>query len=137
MQNLRRQAGVSALGWLMILAVAGFALTCMFKLGPHYLDNLSIKDALKSLAEQSADVNTMEKGEINKFLSNYMMINNVRGQEAKSITILRKKGKTFVNSEYEVRVPLVWNIDVVMKFRRQLDSSNPEACCDFLVENED
>ncbi|WP_018277679.1 DUF4845 domain-containing protein [Teredinibacter turnerae] len=133
---LWRQSGLGSISWLLILAVAGFVLTCAFKLGPHYIDNMSIKDALKSLTEQPRDINTMDKNEISKILSNYMMINNVRGQEANSIKIVRKKDKTLVNSEYEVRVPLMLNIDVVLKFRSQLDSSNPEACCEFLVENE-
>ncbi|TVZ38503.1 uncharacterized protein DUF4845 [Alteromonadaceae bacterium 2753L.S.0a.02] len=136
MRSLKKQAGIGALGWLTILAIAGFVLTCFFKLGPHYLDNLSIVDALKTLGEQNQSIDNMDKTEITKILSNYTMINNVRGQEAQSFKIVRKKGRTLVNSEYEVRVPFMLNIDVVLSFRKQFDSANPDLCCEFLIEDE-
>lgn len=135
MKSIRYQAGLSSLGWLMVLLIAGFVLTCAFRLGPHYLDNMSIKDALKTLGEQNANIDALDKDAIFKQLNNYMMINNVRGQEAQSFKIVRKKGRTLVNSVYEVRVPMFYNIDVLLTFKSQLDSDNTEACCEFLVED--
>jgi hypothetical protein len=41
-----RQQGLGMLGWLIVLAIASFALTCFLKIGPLYLDYWQVKTAL-------------------------------------------------------------------------------------------
>jgi len=135
MISYRRQKGIGSLGWLVILALAGFGLMCLFRLGPAYWDNRYIVTALKSLSKKP-DLTSMTKNEINTDLRNFATINGVRGDEAGSFKIIRKKDRMIVNSVYEKRVHLFFNIDVVMSFKNQLDSSNPEACCKYLINDE-
>lgn len=126
----RTQKGISSGLLLFVLAMCGFLLTCFFKLGPSYLDNSYITDALKSLAENHQDdLKTLSKSAIRSELGKYYSINNVRGDAAKALEVDRQKEKTLISVSYEVRVPLIFNIDAVMKFDNVLDSSNPEACC--------
>lgn len=136
MRSLKLQTGVSSFMLLLLLVVGGFSLTCLLKLGPHYLDNMYIDNALKSLVENGQNLNEMSHEKIMAQLERFMTVNNVRGQEGKAFKIIRKNDRTLINNEYEVRVPMFINIDVVLTFRSQLDSTNPEACCEFLVENE-
>jgi len=136
MRSLSLQKGISSFALLLILIVGGFALTCLFKLGPHYLDNTYIDKALKSLVENGEDLHEMSHDKIMAQLNRFMMVNNVRGQEGNAFKIVRKGDRTLVNNEYEVRVHMFVNIDVLLTFRSQLDSANPEKCCEFLIENE-
>jgi len=137
MKTAQYQRGIGSLGWVAILAIGGFVLTCFFRLGPHYMDNISVRDALRSLAEQNDDVNNLDKEQIFKQLNNYILINNVRGKEAQAFKVVRRKDYTLVNNAYEVRVPMFYNVDVVLTFKSQLDSSKPETCCEYIIENED
>jgi hypothetical protein len=105
-------------------------------MGPVYLDNMGIRSAMKSLAESNPDIATMSKGEIYSQLSNYFVINNIRDKSIRDMQVIKQKERTLINDEYEKRVPLFLNIDVVMSFRNQIDSSNIEACCKFLVEHD-
>lgn len=129
------QRGLSTSSWLLVAALVGFFLTLLFKMGPAYLDNMGLSSAMKSMARGNADLHRMDKGKIYGQLSNYFTINNVRSVNAKDMQIVRKRDYTLVNHEYEVRVPIFLNIDVVMSFRNQIDSRNVEACCEYLVED--
>ncbi|WP_075185742.1 DUF4845 domain-containing protein [Teredinibacter haidensis] len=136
MKLIHAQAGIGSIGWLLVITVAGFFLLCLFRLGPHYLDKFTIDGALKSLAEQEVNLGDMEKRTIYRKLDSFMMINNVRGEEGKSFKIIRKKDKLLINNIYEKRIHMFSNIDVVLTFKSQLDTSNPEECCEYLIETE-
>lgn len=125
------QKGMSTLLLLFVLVCFGLILTCFFRLGPTYLDNYYIRDALRSLAEDHPeDLTELSKETIRKELSEYYSINNVRGEAAKALEVERKKDKTLIMVNYEVRVPLLGNVDAVVKFENVLDSSQPDECCD-------
>lgn len=128
--SLKRQQGMNTALLLFVLVMCGFLLTCFFKLGPAYLDNKYITDALRNLAENHPDdLKELSKSTIQSELQKYYTINNVRGEAAQSLTVDRTKEKTLISVNYETRVPLLANIDVVMKFNNVLDSSQPDKCC--------
>lgn len=128
--NNKKQSGMSGLMLLFVLALASFALTCFFKLGPVYLDNWHIRGALKSMGEQHAnDLHQLTKTNIRNELSKFYMINNIRGEAAKALEVKRMKDYTLVIVAYEVRVPMFANIDAVLSFNNVLDSRKPEECC--------
>lgn len=128
--SLKKQLGMNTGLLLFVLVMCGFLLTCFFKLGPAYLDNKYITDALRSLAESHPeDLKELSKSNVRNELNKYYMINNVRGEAANNLEVERFKEKTLISVNYEVRVPLLANIDVVMKFDNVLDSSKPEECC--------
>ncbi len=91
-----------------------------------------MKNGLKSLTELENPEGGFEgvsNSDIKKQLSNFNMVNNVRNPEANDIKIERLKNKFLVNLNYERRVPLFYNIEVVVTFRNQFDSSRPHDCC--------
>ncbi|WP_188151746.1 DUF4845 domain-containing protein [Teredinibacter waterburyi] len=132
MNRLSAQRGFSTFGWLVVLVIVGFFLTCFFKLGPHYLDNRYVVSALQSFADQ--DINAMDRSEIKSQLQKFIQINGIRGTSEKSFKVVRLKDRTLINSVYEERVHMFANVDVVLSFKQQLDSSNSEKCCKFLIE---
>ncbi|MGI1677359.1 MAG: DUF4845 domain-containing protein [Cellvibrionaceae bacterium] len=132
MKSLKRQRGISSLGWLAILMASGFFLMCGFKVIPLYADNIYMKNSLKSLSQLENPEGGFEgvtNGEIKAQLNNFNMVNNIRNPEANNIKIERFKNKFLVNLNYERRVPLFYNIEVVTTFKNQFDSSRPHECC--------
>lgn len=128
--NKNKQAGMSLYALLIILLVAGFFMLLGFKLVPAYAENMYIRSALKSLAEEhSTELAQMNKGKIRTELSRFYMLNNVRSDGAKALEIDRQKERTLIIVAYEVRVPIIGNVDAVMSFNNVLDSSKPEECC--------
>ncbi len=107
----------------------GFALLCAFKIIPLYAENRYISQALIFLSEKDVPLEDMSTGEIKKAMNNFYTINNVRSEGSRNIKVERTRKAVLVSVNYETRVPLVSNIDVVVSFENQLDSSRPGECC--------
>ncbi|GAB1262083.1 DUF4845 domain-containing protein [Aurantivibrio plasticivorans] len=132
MNCLRSQRGLSSIAWLAIISAAGFIGLCAFKVGPQYFDNMYITSTLKDLPEliqDEGDVSKVSKDDISSFISNRFTINNIRNISKKEIDIKISKDKFIVDINYERRIPLFYNVDVVVAFKNQFDSSRPTECC--------
>ncbi|MGH1371810.1 MAG: DUF4845 domain-containing protein [Cellvibrionaceae bacterium] len=117
------------MAWIVVLAVAGFAMLSVFRLTPAYMDDRYIQQALLSLADEGAQIQDMSNSEIRKKLSGFFMVNNVRNYSAKDFKIERKRDQILVKMNYEVRVPMIYNISAVMTFKNEWDSRRPYECC--------
>lgn len=135
MVSYSRQNGMGSLAWFLVVSLFGFTLLCLFRVGPAYLSNRYVIAALENLG-QEPELNELSRTEIQSKLRSFIIINGLRQEEAGSFKIVKEAGRTLVNSVYEKRVHLLHNIDVVMTFKNQLDSSNVEACCSYIVEHE-
>lgn len=135
MNTLKKQKGLSTLGWLLVLIIAGFFLLCAFKIIPLYAENRFVVSALKSLIDPANPLEEMTDGEIKRELSKFYTLNNVRSEGPKNIVIVREAKKVLVTIDYETRArlfedaPLLRTLDVAVLFENHLDSSAPEKCC--------
>ncbi|MCQ3829569.1 DUF4845 domain-containing protein [Microbulbifer elongatus] len=134
-RSMAGQRGMSYWGWLAIIAVFGFGLTVVSKMGPAYVDAHFVEEGLHSLS-QNAGIREMSNTEIKRELDRFFTINNVRGEPVNSVRIIRGADSTLVSINYELRQPLFHNVDVVMKFDKQLNTAKPELCCEPLVDLE-
>ncbi|WP_444917775.1 DUF4845 domain-containing protein [Microbulbifer sp. JMSA003] len=133
--SLQQQRGMSYWGWILVIALAGFTLTCVSKMAPAYVDARYVNEGLKTLG-QNPNLEDMTTGQIKKELGRFFLINNVRGEPTKSVQVVRGAKGSVVSINYELRQPLIYNVDVVMKFNKQLDTAKPELCCDALIDLE-
>lgn len=129
-KTIKRQRGLGMLQWALVIAVAGFFLLFAFKVVPLYAENRYVESALRSLETGGEKIEQMTDAEIKKKLGNFYMINNVRSEgPTKNIKIDRRSEDLLITIDYETRVPLFYNIDLVLSFQNHLDSSRPGQCC--------
>ncbi|AQT60120.1 MAG TPA: DUF4845 domain-containing protein [Cellvibrio sp.] len=129
-KTIKGQRGLGMLQWALVIAVAGFFLLFAFKVIPLYAENRYVESALRSLENGGEKVENMTDAEIKKKLGNFYMINNVRSEgPTKNIKIDRRSEDLLITVDYETRVPLFYNIDLVLSFQNHLDSSRPGQCC--------
>jgi len=129
-KTIKCQRGLGMLQWALVIAVAGFFLLFAFKVVPLYAENRYVESALRSLETGGEKVEQMTDAEIKKKLGNFYMINNVRSEgPTKNIKIDRRSEDLLITIDYETRVPLFYNIDLVLSFQNHLDSSRPGQCC--------
>lgn len=110
-----RQAGLGALGWLIVLAIASFLLTCLFKVGPVYIDHWQLKQALD---EALADPNiaTKSRPDLMEAIRRNFEVNRIEVIKASAVRLNETRDGRELDASYEKRVPLLQNIDVVVKF---------------------
>ena len=133
---INKQTGMATSSLILLLVALGLCLHIAFKMVPVYLSNMTVQGSLKSVAMSTPDLHAMRKSEIASKIRKNFSVNSVRDLDVgDAIQVIKLKDKTLINSIYEVRVPLFLNIDVVMKFRNQVDSSNLEGCCKYLIDH--
>jgi hypothetical protein len=129
-KSIKHQRGLGMLQWTLVIAIAGFFMLFAFKVVPLYAENRYVESALRSLETGGEKLEQMTDTEITKKLNSFYMINNVRSEgPTKNIKIERESEKAIVTVDYETRVPLFYNIDLVLSFKNHLDSTRPGQCC--------
>lgn len=117
--SLKAQRGVSKFGLLMMFVlIAGF-LTAGLKVAPLYVDHNLITGICEELVENGEAVN-MTITDVRNRVSNSLRINNVTGFDLSDITMRKENNQAIITIDYERRVALVANLDIVAKFNTVL-----------------
>ena len=111
----RKQSGLSLVGFLVVLAVVGFAAYVGMKLFPMYQEYYSVQSAMKGLANEPG-VADMDPAKIQDLFFRRLYINYSENVKPQNVKFERTEGGWKMRVNYEVRRPLVGNLDVVGKF---------------------
>lgn len=121
--RIRRQKGLTLIGFLIVLSVVIFATYIGMRIGPIYMEYYSVVSAMNGVAKErgAAQISLFEarRKVLDRLYVSYAS-NNVT---EKHIKIVRRNG-VFLNIAYEVRKPLLGNLDVVAKFDRTVPLTN-------------
>ena len=115
MQLRSRQTGLGMIQWAAIISVAGLLGLCAFRLVPIYLDHITIRQVVKNAAEDP-ESRKMSAAEIRKSMQGAFLTNRIETIKLKDIKFKTDRGLITMDASYEVRVPLIYNIDAVVKF---------------------
>ena len=113
----RKQSGLSLVGFLVVLAVVGFAAYVGMKLFPMYQEYYSVSTAMKGLANEPG-VADMDPNKVQDLFFRRLYINYSENVKPQNVKFERTEGGWKMRVNYEVRRPLVGNLDVVGKFDR-------------------
>jgi hypothetical protein len=114
MKTLKKQAGVSVIGVLVIMLLFAFFLTVLLRLVPTYMEGRNVKATINNVAEASNI--TMSLGEIQKKLTSSFITNQIEGIKVKEIKVYREKRTVVIDARYEARTSLFEGIDAVLMF---------------------
>lgn len=113
-----KQRGITLLGFIIILAIAGIFAYIGMKLVPMYTEFFSVKSAMKDLASQPGVVD-YEPSKIKDLFFRKLYISysddNIKPE---NIKLTRQDGGWKMEVNYEVRKPMIANLDVVGRFNR-------------------
>lgn len=121
MQTITKQQGAGLLSWLLVIIIIAAAIALTVKLAPIYVENYMIKRILESVREES--VNVKEHGaspdanqNMRDFILHRLEVNNVHHVTSNNITLSNTATSTNVRILYEVRIPVIANIDAILHF---------------------
>jgi len=114
------QRGMTGIGWLIVLGMLAFFVLLVLRLAPGYLEYFKVESVLDSL-QQEPYLGSKTPMEIRKLLEKRMDINSIDGISAKDVIIEQKSGRTIITADYEVRVPMLGNVDAVSTFHKSVE----------------
>lgn len=117
---MHKQSGASAIVIMIMVLFFGGLLTLVIKLGPAYLDDITIQEALESL-DGTEDLSSMGPSQVRSLINKRLSVNNVRGFDAKNITVEKDGELVVINVDYEVRNNLFRNVDTVIHFQHEYE----------------
>ena len=115
MKSLRKQRGASFVFWVFFLALLGFIGTIGLKLVPVYLRGMSAEKVIEDLAHDM-DGKGPNKKQLWETIDKRLYINNISDVTKEDMVFKREKDQIEFGVDYEVRVPLIANLDAVVMF---------------------
>jgi len=115
-----RQQGMTGIGWLIVLGLIAFFVLLILRLAPGYLEYYKVESALESL-QNEPNITKKTPMEIRSLLGRRFDVNAVESISAKDVKIEQRTGRTTVTADYEVRVPMIGNVDAVSKFNKSVE----------------
>jgi len=115
MKTFTQQRGMSIPGMLIIAAMVGFFIMCAIRLVPRYLEYLSIREIVTTIAREY-NPEEQDLGDIRRRVDTMFNTNQIYDLQPKEVEIFHEKGKTYIDASYEVRVPIMGVIYAVMVF---------------------
>jgi hypothetical protein len=119
--KINSQRGATLTTTIIAIFIGGFFLTLVFKLGPHYLDNRIVAGSLEQVGQSG--LQGQSSTDIRRKIGDFFTINNIRDISASKVKIKRSPEGVVLSLDYEKRVELFANVDVVLKFSDQFNSA--------------
>ncbi len=120
MISIRKQRGMTALGWILIILLGIFFALVGLKLFPIYRDSMYISSVLKDLSVEP-EARSMSPSELTSTILKRLDINSVYNIQREDIFVEKNGDSKIVSIEYEVRTPLMGNIDLVVYFDKSVE----------------
>lgn len=106
---------------MMIMALFfGGLLTLAIKIGPAYLDDFTIQEALESL-DGTDGLSQMGPAQVRSLINKRLSVNNVDGFDPKNISVEKNGELVVIKVDYEVRNNIFRNVDTVVHFQHEYE----------------
>ncbi len=111
----RTQSGITLLGFVIVLAVVGLFAYVGMKLFPMYSEYYSVKTAMKGLSNEPG-IASSDPRRIRDLFFRRLYISYAENVKEEHVKVTRVDEGWRMDVSYEVRKPLIANLDVVGKF---------------------
>jgi hypothetical protein len=116
----RTQGGMTLIGFILTLAVAGIFIYVGMKVIPMYSEYYAVRKSLDGLALEPGIANA-SPDRIRSLFFRRLYVNYSDNVKPEHVKIERKEGGWHMIVHYEVRRPLISNLDVVGNFDAEKD----------------
>lgn len=111
----KQQRGLTFISLVFILGLIAFFTLLVLKIGPIYLNHSKVVNALQAV-EESTDVASMSKHELQASLDKRFNMNYVEYVTKDDITIVAQPGYVKVAIDYDRVEHLIGNLSVLVEF---------------------
>ena len=128
MKMQRNTRGITLIGFVFLLGIAGFFAYMAMRLVPMYVEYFGVLKAMEMVKNEPGSaqksLEEVRREIMLKFNTQYVDEADVPPQ---AIQIRREGGAATLRIAYEKRVPFIYNIDLVATFDKSVNLSNSGA----------
>ena len=118
-----KQKGLTIIGFVMVLSLVIFTLFLGMRIAPIYLEYYSVVTAMNGVAAERGSARYRPFDIRVKVLNRLYVSYSAENVKEEHIKVLRRNGVQ-LRVVYEVRQPMIGNLDVVASFDRMVKLSN-------------
>jgi hypothetical protein len=117
---MRKQRGVTMIGWIFLLVPVALVLYAGIRVGPEYLNYYKVLTAMKETATQLKSDETLSQGTIHSGLEKRFDTGYIESPTAKEIIVTKGEDGWVMTADYEKAVPLFSNLYLLMTFKKSV-----------------
>jgi hypothetical protein len=121
--RVRKQGGLTLIGFIIVLAITIFVAFIGMKIVPIYMEYYSVVSAMNGVASERGSANLSPYDIRVRVLNRLYVSYSAENVKEQHIKIFRGNGVN-LRIAYEVRKPVIGNLDVVAKFDRSVRLAN-------------
>lgn len=121
--KMQKQSGMSLIGFIFVLAMVIFISYLGMRIVPIYLEYYSVVNAMDGVAEERGSAR-LSPFDIRVKVLNRLYVSYSENVKESHIKLNRTTQGVNLRIAYEVRTPVLGNLDVIAKFDRQVTLSN-------------
>jgi hypothetical protein len=111
------QQGMTFIGLLCILALAGVVVYAGIRLTPLYLNYMKVAKLMEATATEVKGENP-DPGEMRRIIERHWTVDDPTGLDAKDIEITKEDGGVQMHVAYDDAVPYVANVSLSVHFEK-------------------
>jgi hypothetical protein len=120
--KIHKQKGLTLIGFVIVLAFALFIAFIGMKIGPIYVDNFAVESAMNEVAGDKGAARKSPYDIRLKFFT-LMNLNAIDHVRESNVKLIRSTGVR-MQVKYEVREPIMGNLDIVVRFDKTVRLSD-------------
>jgi hypothetical protein len=118
---MRRQRGVTMIGWVCLLVPLALCLYAGIRVAPEYMNYYKVVQAMKETATQFKNDDTITAATVRRSLEGRFDVGYVDKPTAREILIVKVDGGWAMTADYETTVPVFGNLHLLMAFKSTVD----------------
>ncbi|HEY3488376.1 MAG TPA: DUF4845 domain-containing protein [Gammaproteobacteria bacterium] len=123
MNTLKKQRGMSMLGWLVIIGMSVVLFITALKLFPVYMEYYNVLGIIDQIKSDPALKNAPKEKVVSAFTRRLSVADVSLTKDDYSITKIQGRNAYTIQLYYEVRQPLFANLSMVVEFDRSEEVS--------------
>jgi hypothetical protein len=115
---MRKQRGVTAIGWIFLLVPVALVLYAGLRAGPEYLNYYKVVSALEKTATQVKSDETLSAQTIRSSIERRFDTGYIDEPKSTDIVIVKGEKGWEMTADYEKTVPMFGNLHLLMAFKK-------------------
>jgi hypothetical protein len=117
--KIKKQSGMTLIGFIIVLSIVLFMSFIGMKIAPIYLEYYSVVSAMNGVAKERGSANYSPYDIRVKVLNRLYLSYSAENVKEQHIKLVRKNG-VYLRIAYEVRKPVIGNLDVMATFDKSV-----------------